>query len=314
MHVKLGPMPARDDRRLPVTVLIPTYNRCAATLRAVRSVRSQRPLAPAEIIVVDDASTDDTAEAVEAAGVRVVRHAENLGPAAARNTGLDAATHAWVALLDSDDEWLPQHLAELWRLRDEHVLVATSHVYVGADPARLRFAGVIGRVPQVIRDPTRIVFPENPIGASAAMFRRDAAVRAHGFRGEVEPAEDFALWLRLLQHGSAVVSPEVGVLYHLHGQQVSRNPGRMVAAVKAVLEEHQDDSWYTRSLMERWRGRMAWDHIRLALGGGDTRLARQHARALFANPQRMLGVGGLLVSRFRERLQVRRMPVMREAR
>ena len=68
------------------------------------------------MIVVDDASTDDTAEVAEAFGAQVIRHERNLGAAAAYESGLRAASHEWVALLDDDDEWLPHHL--------EHALVA----------------------------------------------------------------------------------------------------------------------------------------------------------------------------------------------
>src|SRR5205085_6920251 len=91
---------------LPVTAIIPAYNRPGPTVRAIESILGQRPAVPAEIIVVDDGSADDTADAAEATGVRVVRHEVNQGLAAARNTGIEAASHEWVALLDSDDEWL----------------------------------------------------------------------------------------------------------------------------------------------------------------------------------------------------------------
>jgi glycosyltransferase involved in cell wall biosynthesis len=288
-------------------VVIPTYNRSESTLRAVRSAKSQRPFPPAEIIVVDDASSDDTAEVAEATGVRVIRHDDNLGSAAARNTGVVAAGHAWIALLDSDDEWLPDHLAELWRVRGDHVLVATSHVYVGPNGEPATFAGALGTRPRVIDDPGQIVYPANPIGASAAMFRREVAMNVDGFRTEAEPAEDFSLWLRILRHGSAVISPKVGVLYHLHGEQASNDSERMLSAGDAVLERHKDESWCTGALMEKWRGRRAWDQLRLALHAGDAQFARRYTRLLLAHPQRTGGALGLLVDRFRRRQRARRL-------
>src|SRR4051794_22007935 len=110
---------------LPVAVVIPAY-RCEATIeRAVRSALAQRP-APAEVIVVDDASGDRSGELAAALGARVLTHERNQGEGAARNTGLNAAREPWVALLDADDEWLPGHLETLWRARGPHVLVGSA--------------------------------------------------------------------------------------------------------------------------------------------------------------------------------------------
>ena len=92
---------------LPVTVVIPAYNRPAMVQRAVRSALDQRPRPPAEVLVVDDCSSDDTAAVASAAGATVIRHDVNRGGAAARNTAIRAAGHDWIAFLDSDDELLP---------------------------------------------------------------------------------------------------------------------------------------------------------------------------------------------------------------
>ena len=107
-----------DARPLPVTVIIPAYNRADTVAQAVASALAQHPAPPAEVLVVDDGSADDTAEVAERAGARVVRHAVNQRLGAARNTGLSHATQPWIALLDSDDEWLPHHLASLWPHHD----------------------------------------------------------------------------------------------------------------------------------------------------------------------------------------------------
>lgn len=95
-----------------VSVVIPTYNRQDTILRAVGSVLGQthRDL---ELIVVDDASTDDTEAVLAGIGdprLRQHRHTQNRGAAAARNTGIAAATGDCIAFLDSDDAWLPHKL------------------------------------------------------------------------------------------------------------------------------------------------------------------------------------------------------------
>jgi glycosyltransferase involved in cell wall biosynthesis len=94
-----------------VSVVIPVYNRERTIGRAIESVLAQsRP--PAEILVVDDGSTDGTAEAVTAYGDRVrYVYQPNAGASAARNQGVTHAAAPWVAFLDSDDHWLDGHLA-----------------------------------------------------------------------------------------------------------------------------------------------------------------------------------------------------------
>ncbi|MGZ6214504.1 MAG: glycosyltransferase family 2 protein, partial [Candidatus Limnocylindria bacterium] len=67
-----------DQQTLPVSVVITVYNRAQLVERSLSSVAAQRPSRPAEVIVVDDGSTDDSAEVAEAAGARVIRHGRNL--------------------------------------------------------------------------------------------------------------------------------------------------------------------------------------------------------------------------------------------
>ena len=93
-----------------VSVVVPTFDRAEVLPRALDSVIEQTRL-PVEVIVVDDGSTDATAELVESRfpGVLVLRQ-ENRGVSAARNRGLGASRGEWIALLDSDDEWRPRKL------------------------------------------------------------------------------------------------------------------------------------------------------------------------------------------------------------
>ncbi|MDG2113213.1 MAG: glycosyltransferase family A protein, partial [Actinomycetota bacterium] len=92
------------------TAIIPSYNRGHLLERAAASIWSQT-LAPKELIIVDDGSTDDTAKIVtELAGNNRYVHQDNAGGASARNRGVAEASTEWVAFLDSDDVWLPNHL------------------------------------------------------------------------------------------------------------------------------------------------------------------------------------------------------------
>lgn len=105
--------PAMDIGPL-VSAIIPTHNRARMLARAVRSVLRQT-YPRIEIIVVDDASRDDTKEVLESFAdprIRYVRHETNKGGAAARNTGIRAAQGEYIAFLDDDDEWMPEKTEE----------------------------------------------------------------------------------------------------------------------------------------------------------------------------------------------------------
>ena len=95
-----------------VSVIIPTYNRSQILKRAVISVLNQS-YQDFEVVVVDDASTDETTEVVrkfEDKRIKYIRHKQNRGAPAARNTGLQVSNSEYIAFLDDDDEWLPEKL------------------------------------------------------------------------------------------------------------------------------------------------------------------------------------------------------------
>jgi len=102
-------------QQIAISAVIPSYNRADLVARAITSVLEQS-LPPAEIIVVDDGSKDDTEQIVRQFGdaVRYVRQ-ENGGGARARNRGVQETTHGWVAFLDSDDIWTRTHLEHITR-------------------------------------------------------------------------------------------------------------------------------------------------------------------------------------------------------
>src|SRR4051794_32424251 len=97
---------------LPVSVIIPVYNRQILGERALRSVLAQNVPAM-EVIVVDDGSQPPFRlpdDAAALAHVHLVRHPQNLGVSSARNTGVEKAQGEWIAHLDSDDYWLADTL------------------------------------------------------------------------------------------------------------------------------------------------------------------------------------------------------------
>lgn len=244
---------------LPITVVIPAYRRADLVRRAVASVLAQRPSVPAEVLVVDDASGDDTGVAAGEAGATVIVNPENLGEGGARNAGVRAATQPWIALLDSDDEWLPDHLAQLWPLRGPHVLLGAACMGVGRGPLAGRLLGWPGPDPLVLRTPRDLVWPRNLVTPSGALVRRDALLAAGGFAGRMPQAADLDTWLRVLEQGTGLVSPAVGVIYRVHDEQVSRDRGAMHAARLELYARYEDRDWHDPRLVDRMAALHAWD-------------------------------------------------------
>jgi hypothetical protein len=290
-----------DESQLPITVIIPTWNRSVRLTPTMASIAAQRRR-PAEVIVVDDASTDDTADVAAALGARVIRHDRNRGIAAARNSGVRAAAHPWVALLDHDDEWLPDHLIALWEHRGSHALVANSALACGDQPAQDRFWGAASRHPIVVRSPGELLWPSNPIPASAAMVRRDAVVAVGGFRPP-DGVDDLDLWVRIVERGDALISPTVGLIYHVHDGQRSRDVDSMQQGHLMVARSFAGRPWWSARLPERCIGVAAWDRLQHARAIGDRAETVRQGRRILRKGQRVVGVAGLW--RFRLRLRRR---------
>jgi glycosyltransferase involved in cell wall biosynthesis len=294
---------------LPVTVIIPAYNREDLLPRALAGVNGQRRRA-AEVIVVDDGSADASGEVAAALGARVIRHPENRGLRAARNTGVEAATQPWLAFLDSDDEWLPHHLETLWPLAEQgHVVVGGTTVRCFPDPERDTIDGPARDAVEVVRSPARLLFPGNAFIISATMARTDLVRAVGGFRA-FYGVEDYDLWLRLLEHGTGAVSPIATGLYHVHDQQMSAAVGRMQQSVADVIGAHADRPWSTRAIRDRAAGSAAWNNVRSAVKRRRPLEAMRLIAWLAARPQR--GYGAYASASYRRRLQRRGARIARD--
>jgi glycosyltransferase involved in cell wall biosynthesis len=292
----------RAGAALPVSVVIPAYNRPDMVRRALASVAAQT-VAPREVIVVDDCSTDATGDVARELGAHVVRHEVNRGEGAARNTGLRHATQPWVALLDSDDEWLPEHLRTLWPHRHGRVLVSTSCVAAGAEHDRVQ--GVPDA--KALHNPAQLAHPENCVPPSASLLRRDVALAAGGFDTELERCADLELWLRMLERGPGLALPDVTAVYHLHDGQVSADGLAMQDAHRAVLERHASRPWCTPALRRRYEGLMAWDALRARLAAGRRAAALTGLARDLRDPRRAAGIPGTLLWRLRLRRRAARL-------
>ncbi|MFT3735704.1 MAG: glycosyltransferase family 2 protein [Rhodocyclaceae bacterium] len=198
-------------QRLPVSVVIPCY-RCAETLpRAVASVLAQTAQA-AEIVLVDDASGDDTLACMQAlqqahpAGfVRLVSAVGNGGAGEARNLGWADATQAWIAFLDADDVWHPEKLARQFDWLQAHPQVVAS-VHRSVQVQEVALPAVL---PAWEISLSALLFA-NMIPTRSVMLRRDLSQRfPRGWRY----AEDYMLWLDIVASGGRVAMLDVPMAF-----------------------------------------------------------------------------------------------------
>lgn len=186
------------------SAVIPTYNRADLVVRAVSSALGQS-LPPAEIIVVDDGSTDDTEAALRAYGpaVRYVRQ-QNSGGAVARNRGVAEAQHEWIAFLDSDDVWTETHLA---RMRDAIAATGGAAVLyfddmrVGESPEETwweRGGFTIQEEHTLVSDGTEWVLREfQPMMLQSAVCHRGTFLAEGGLWADLRNAHDTHFFLKM---------------------------------------------------------------------------------------------------------------------
>ena len=259
------------------SVVIPVFNRPDLVAAAIRSAQAQT-VPVLEIIVVDDASSDETPDVVAALAaqdqrIHLIRLPERAGAPHARNVGVAAAAAPWIAFLDSDDRWLPEKLErQVQRLRTAPEAVAC-------------FTGIRFELPQGAKDQPlppgfdlRFLRRMNYISStSTALVRRDAFLSVGGFDEALESCQDWDLWLRLAKAGPLVFAPEPLLLYSYEDRaRISRSRSRVLSGHRTVFRRilAGEPFWSTLDLRAYHLARLAqialWDFKdrRAALGYG----------------------------------------------
>jgi glycosyltransferase involved in cell wall biosynthesis len=217
-----------------VSVILPTFNRARMVGQAIDSVLAQT-YPHFELIVVDDGSTDDTPAMLRGYGdrIRVVRR-DNGGVSAARNSGIRASGGELIALLDSDDYWLPEKLAhqvDVFNRHPETTIGQTEEIWVRngvrVNPRQrhLKKAGMI------FEDSLPLCL----ISPSAVMLRRTLLDAAGGFDESLPACEDYDLWLRITWNHPVHLIPKALVVKRGgHADQLSRTPELDKYRIRAI--------------------------------------------------------------------------------
>jgi glycosyltransferase involved in cell wall biosynthesis len=231
-----------------VSVVIPVYNRPEGVQRAVVSVL-QQTMQDFEIILVDDCSNDGTTVAVAETCVmkhpdkiRLLRHTKNKGVSAARNTGITVATGEYVALLDSDDEWLPQKLEKQIALLESHPEKTTLLCLCNLDVVEKETGYKTGTYQVTAGDdfPVRFLGLEILNPCSVMLVSRATMNKVGPFDETMNVSEDVDWLLRHVIAGGSITSTvealsiyksEIGKTYHENARMldlVFRRYGKII--------------------------------------------------------------------------------------
>jgi glycosyltransferase involved in cell wall biosynthesis len=183
-----------------VSVITPVHNSGDFVGEAIRSVQAQT-FSDWEMIIVDDCSTDDSAQIVETFlaeddRIRIIKLPANSGAAVARNTAIEAAQGRYIAFLDSDDLWLPKKLEKQLSFMRESGTAFSYSAYARIDEKGKTHTPI--GVPESLR--YRDLCKTNYIGCSTAIYNTE--VYGKRLMPIIRYGQDFALWLELLRNGN----------------------------------------------------------------------------------------------------------------
>jgi succinoglycan biosynthesis protein ExoO len=305
-----------------ISVIIPAYNTEAYVGQAIQSVLDQTEQR-FEVIVVDDGSTDQTVEQVKRftdERIRLYVNDENRGANHARNRALDAASTEWVALLDSDDWYLPERLEKLLHAAerfdadmladdvykippgsalsapartpaDQHRVAREAETYFSREmldslPKQLSAAELIlGNLPG----------PNHKgLGTVKPLFRRAFLSEKNLWYGEdVQCSQDTVFYTRCLMHGARfILIPEAYYTYRLNREGAISNGdpvemGKHRYEINSRLLEDErctEDSALKRALLLRNRALKRWIHYQLFIHAVKIRPRKEVWREVLRNP------------------------------
>lgn len=241
-----------------VAVVITTYNHARFLGEAIESVLAQTDPA-AQVVVVDDGSTDDPASVTARYPAVQLIQQHNQGLSAARNTGLRATDADYVLFLDADDRLLPNAVAA--GLACFIAVPGCAFVY-GAhrriDQAGTPLGGT--RYSPVGADPYADLLGLNRVGMHATvLYPREVLLAAGGYDAGLRRCEDYDLYLRLARDGRIASHPEVVAEYRWHDANMSHDRGAMLNTALAVHSRHRTTAAARPETRAAWRaGRANW--------------------------------------------------------
>jgi glycosyltransferase involved in cell wall biosynthesis len=270
-----------------ISICIPAYKAEGFIGETLAGIRAQT-FANWEVIIVEDGTHDGTEEIVKAFAQTItqpvvfLRHEQNQGLPATRNTAIGRARGEWIALVDSDDIWTPEHLASaVSRARETGAdLVHTGVIMFDSDSGR----DLETRAPSaeaITAFPRSLFTGEYIIQPSSVVLRRELCQRVGGFDPNCRYVEDREFWLRLVRAGAKIAhDPALTCRYRQHASAMTKNAAAMAEGVANVFERNADWDAMPRTL-RRERAASAWLSAgRIVLRDNPQRARSHFGRAL----------------------------------
>jgi glycosyltransferase involved in cell wall biosynthesis len=225
-----------------VSVVLTSYNHARYLSQAIESVLAQT-LKDIEVVAIDDASRDESPAILQryADRVKVIQHETNRGTYASLNEGIAHTSAPCIAILNSDDLWLPEKL-------EKQVAVMESDARIGLVHTAFRPIDADGN--PIDGNPLGVRFHPNPQGdllaelltrnlfiTSSVLFRRECLERCGWFEERLFGMGDWDMWLRIAEYYRIGYVPEVLTLYRIHGQNTMYQRERMLADDLWIHEE-----------------------------------------------------------------------------
>jgi glycosyltransferase involved in cell wall biosynthesis len=217
-----------------VTVIIPCYNGEAFVQEAIKSALGQT-YQRVEVIVIDDGSTDRSAEIIQALPVRYI-HQENRGLTPSRNRGIKESRGSYIVFLDADDRLLPEAIKtglDVLQERPECAMTIGDHLFVREDGSylahsRKEFRGSSHYEALLVSNFIEMI--------SSVLFRRSVFEAVGGFDPQLRVAEDYELYLRIARDFPVCCHTSVVAEYRQHKSNVSHNSELMLTLTLQVLK------------------------------------------------------------------------------
>ena len=212
-------MAAKKHFMIKFSVIIPCKDAESTIGQCILSAVNQTH-APLEIIVIDDHSVDASLKAIQSIDVELkLVHTKGIGAAGARNAGLEIAKGDWIAFLDADDIWYPNHLSRAYQyITTENYVGCINHYdWLSLDGSKIikkqskNNQAVSGRgVEQYIDLYAKY---KHFVGMSACITERARAIRIGGFDEEMIRRHDIDFWLRMIEGGKWMFDPVASTAY-----------------------------------------------------------------------------------------------------
>nr|WP_315233529.1 glycosyltransferase family A protein [uncultured Flavobacterium sp.] len=279
-----------------ISVVIPLYNKKNAIRDALDSVFNQTVL-PDEVVIVNDGSTDGSDKIVELLNHPLVTliHQKNKGVSAARNKGIDEAKNEWIAFLDADDVWMPNHLKEITHLVQafpECSVIATAYELQDSLGNRtpiilnkIPFEGDKGKLTNYFQVAS---CSHPPLWSSAIVVKKSGLQAVGGFPVGIKSGEDLLTWARLAVKYEIGYSLSVNSVFiqdpaHTYDDKPNRIPEMedIVGDELIKLYYLNPKVYFLKNYISFWKKMRSSIYLRL---GERKKAFTESLKALFFNP------------------------------